>query len=358
VIHGTVRDEKGIKMSKSLGNTIDPLVIIEKFGTDALRFSLMMLAASGSDVFLSEEKFLVGRNFCNKVWNATRFLFMQIEKNSIKITDLKFDHLEPIDKWLLQEFNNTAKSVDEHIENYRVNEAAKVIYEFFWHTFCDWYVEIVKDNFTENRAKILISVLIDSLKIMHPFIPYITEEIYTTIGRETGLGSGSVMQAVWPQGYAVDFKPGEEEQIRALIDTVTQIRNIKADLGLSAKKIDFELSFKAETGDLWHNNKEWVARLAGLEKISFRKSLKRALCKNEWWDFGFEVSELDSAAFLGSLEKKILNIENFTAKMAAKLNNENFVKNAPQEVVVNDRERFSAAQIELKRLKELHDAFR
>jgi valyl-tRNA synthetase len=143
-----------------------------------------------------------------------------------------------------------------------------------------------------------------------------------------------------------------------LIDTITQIRNIKADLGLSAKKITLEISFKAGTGDLWHNNKDWAARLAGVEKVLFKNNLKRALYKSDWWDFSFEVSDLDSAAFLVSLEKKVLNVENFTAKMAAKLNNENFVKNAPQEVVANDRERFLTAQTELKRLKELRDAFR
>jgi valyl-tRNA synthetase len=132
---------------------------------------------------------------------------MQIEKSSIKVVDLNFGRLEPIDKWLLKEFNAAENSVDAHIENYRINEAAKTVYEFFWHTFCDWYVEIVKDNFTENRAKILISVLIDSLKLMHPFMPYITEEIYTTIGRETGLTAGSIMQAVWPRNYPIDFGP-------------------------------------------------------------------------------------------------------------------------------------------------------
>jgi len=358
VIHGTVRDAKGIKMSKSLGNTIDPLEIIEKFGTDALRFSLMMLAASGSDVFLSEEKFLVGRNFCNKIWNATRFLFMQIEKNSIKVTDLNFDRLEPIDKWFLQEFNNAAESVDRHIENYRMNEAAKAIYEFFWHTFCDWYVEIVKDNFTENRAKILISVLIDSLKLMHPFMPYITEEIYTIIGRETGLVHGSLMRSSWPKPFNAPFNPGEQEQIYALIHTVTQIRTIKADLNLSSHKINLEISFQADMENLWHNNEDWLKRLSGIEQVIVVKRLKRTLFQSNLWNFNFAVSDLDCTAFLASLEKKVLNMESFTAKMAAKLNNENFVKNAAQEVVASDRERFATAQAELKRLKELRDAFR
>jgi len=189
-------------------------------------------------------------------------------------------------------------------------------------------------------------------------MPYITEELYGAIGRETGLYDGLIMKSAWPKGFIFDFSADDERQINALVSTVTQVRTIKADLGLGAKKIELDISFKAEINDLWHNNKDWVARLAGLEKISIKKHLKRSLYKGEWWDFDFAVSDLDSAAFLASLEKKVLNIENFAAKLAAKLNNENFVKNAPEEIVATDRERFVAAQAELKRLKELRDAFR
>jgi len=177
LIHGTVRDEKGIKMSKSLGNTIDPLDIIDKFGADALRFSLMLLAASGSDAYLNQEKFLVGRNFSNKIWNATRFIFLKIKENNLKIKDFKFNNLDSVDNWVLAELNSTIDQVSKKIDQYSLNEATKKIYDFFWHTFCDWYIEIVKDNVSPDKAKVLVYVLLNSIKLLHPLMPFITEVI-------------------------------------------------------------------------------------------------------------------------------------------------------------------------------------
>ncbi|MCD6228819.1 MAG: valine--tRNA ligase, partial [Candidatus Omnitrophica bacterium] len=142
IIHGTVRDEKGFKMSKSLGNIIDPLEIIEKFGADSLRFSLMMLASTGADVYLSDEKFLVGRNFSNKIWNASRFILTRIEEENIVIRDLEIkDNLDLVDKWLIYHLNQTVEEVTKYLGIYKINEAVKKMYEFFWHIFCDWYIE-------------------------------------------------------------------------------------------------------------------------------------------------------------------------------------------------------------------------
>jgi len=357
VIHGTVRDAEGVKMSKSLGNTIDPLEMIEKFGTDALRFSLMMLAASGSDVFLSEDKFLVGRNFCNKIWNASRFLSMQMEKHNIKITNLELKDLDTIDKWAIEELNNTAKDVAINLDNYRMNDAAKRIYEFFWHVYCDWYIEITKDKFNEQRAKVLVYLLLESLKLLHPFMPFITEEIYSIIAEMVPLKSKLIMHSDWPQGINIEFAPGEKEKMAAIMDTIVQIRNLKADLGLNTQKTKLEVLPKQYADSLWLENKDWVKRLALLEDIELVKYLKRTLYKGEWWDLNL-ISDLNADVFIASLDKKIANIENMMAKTNAKLSNENFVKNAPADIVDGEKVRFAEMQKQTSRLGELRNAFK
>ncbi|MFA6282008.1 MAG: valine--tRNA ligase [Candidatus Omnitrophota bacterium] len=146
IIHGTVRDDRGIKMSKSLGNTIDPLEIIDKFGTDSLRFSIMLQASGGSDLYISNETFLVGRNFANKIWNATRFILLKMTEKNITIDNLELEGYDEIDAWLLNESNTAIKEVTASLENYRINDATKIAYEFFWHVFCDWYIEMVNDD--------------------------------------------------------------------------------------------------------------------------------------------------------------------------------------------------------------------
>ncbi len=204
LIHGTVRDDKGVKMSKSLGNTIDPIDIIDKFGADALRFSLMMLASTGADVYLTENKFLVGRNFANKIWNASRFIITSIDNTGINIGNLSIDSLDNVDYWFINNLNRAICDITGHLDNYRINDAVKRVYDFFWHIFCDWYIEIVKKEFAsrsaegkpdlsdsslketalaaygraENKAKVLLLGLLTSLKLIHPVMPFITEEIF------------------------------------------------------------------------------------------------------------------------------------------------------------------------------------
>jgi len=358
VIHGTVRDAQGVKMSKSLGNTIDPLEIIDKFGTDALRFSLMMLAAAGSDVYLSEEKFMVGRNFCNKIWNAARFLSMQIERNAIKLADLNIENTEAIDKWAIEEFNSAAAACRSALENYRLNDAVKRAYDFFWHTFCDWYIEIAKDRFTPDRAKVLIRLLVESLKMLHPFMPFITQEIYHTIAGIVPLSPDSIMSSLWPEPVGITFAPEEKTAIFALIDTVVRIRNIKADLGMNTQKVILEVMAREGAAGLWKDNQDWIKRLALLDGVEVVKCLKRTLYKSGLWDINLRVPDIDHAAFLTALEKKISGLESVSARAAGKLSNDKFVKNAPADVVEQERERFAAVRLELKRLKELSDAFK
>ncbi|MDD5246998.1 MAG: valine--tRNA ligase, partial [Candidatus Omnitrophica bacterium] len=188
-IHGTVRDVEGKKMSKSLGNVIDPLEIINEFGCDALRFSLISITAQGQDVFLSRERFEQGRNFANKIWNASRFIMMNLDPGAIKV-DLcvffKKEELDPVNRWILSRFYSVLKETDACLEKYKFNEAANLLYKFFWHEFCDWYLELIKPRIKEkNNQVVMYKVLEKSLRLLHPFMPFITEEIWQKLSEAT-----------------------------------------------------------------------------------------------------------------------------------------------------------------------------
>lgn len=358
IVHGTVRDDKGIKMSKSLGNIVDPLEIIDKFGADALRFSLIMLAASGSDVYLSDNKFLVGRNFSNKIWNATRFIFLKIKDNNITIDNLEFKTLDIPDKWILKELNTTVEQITSHLESYSLNEAAKKIYDFFWHVFCDWYIEIIKDNFTPDRAKVSIYVLLNSMKLLHPFMPFISEEILQLIKGNISLKiEKNLAHLAWPKEYKLKIEKKDIEEINALFDSIKEIRNIKADLGLGQKKVKLEVKAKAEKQHLWQDNKAWVQRLTLTNEIAFKNELERVLYENAFWSLNFDIESVDMSVFVSSLNKKIKNLEGVSGKVNARLKNDSFLTQAPQEIVNKEREKSKSMSRELERLKKLQRAF-
>jgi len=359
LIHGTVRDEKGIKMSKSLGNIIDPLEIIERFGADALRFSLMLLAASGSDVYLSDEKFLVGRNFSNKIWNATRFLLLKVNENNLRIDNLDFKDIDSIDKWVLSRLNKTIEKVGQCLDEYSLNEATKEIYDFFWHVFCDWYIEIAKDNFTVDKAKVLIYVLINTMKLLHPIMPYITEEIFNLIKDTTELKlDDTIVNSSWPSKYTLDAKPGRLNEVDSLLNTISDLRNIKVDLGLGQKKAKLEVAFKKPLGDLWKNNIAWICRLSNSIDVEFKSSLERILYANSLWSVNIGIDTLELDAFLASVEKKILNLEGVLKKADKKLKNEKFLQKASAVIIEKEKNKFTNVTEEIKRLKKIKDVFK
>jgi len=356
LIHGTVRDTKGIKMSKSLGNIIDPLEIVEKYGADALRFSLMMLASGGSDVYLSDEKFIVGRNFCNKLWNASRLLLLKIKENNLKIEDL---HTEPdlLDKWVIHHLNQTIETATSYLENYRLSDAIKTTYEFFWHIFCDWYLEMIKEKFSLSKAKVSLTVLINCLKLLSPFIPFITEEIFQLIKTYTLLSLDNyLMTSPWPTPFSLDYEEKEREKIERLIETIKEIRNIKINLGLRLKGVGLEIKTKEEK--LWEENKLWILRLSQLEDIEFKEALKRTLYKGDLWELNLKIEELKITEFIASLEKKINELEKVLNRISSRINNENFLKNAPAEKVEEEKKRFQDLSLQVKRLIELKDVFK
>jgi valyl-tRNA synthetase len=226
-IHGTVRDIEGKKMSKSLGNIIDPLDIIDEYGADALRFSLISITSQGQDIFLSKERFEQGRNFANKIWNASRFVLMNMKREVINVDLCVFFQKEVLslpDRWILSRFYTTLRELNKSLERYRFNDAAKLLYDFFWHQFCDWYLELVKPNIEDkNTQVVLYKVLEKSLRLLHPFIPFITEDIWQRLPHK----DESIMVQSWPhlQEKMIDKKT--ESKMQLIIDLIAAIRNLR-----------------------------------------------------------------------------------------------------------------------------------
>ena len=275
-IHGTVRDDTGTKMSKSLGNVIDPLEIIRDFGADALRFSVISITATGQDVFLSPKKFEIGRNFANKVWNATRYILTTLRDDVD--TDLcvyaKSAGLKKVDKWILSRFYSALRDVTASLERYRFNEAASGIYEFFWHELCDWYIEFAKLS-SEDRATqiILYKVLEKSLRVLHPFMPFITEELWHSLPHERG----PVMTSPWPHMQKQFISGGLEDEIRGLIEVITAVRNIRSEWNIDQKRdIKAVFSYKQpKHGKTLKDLEPYIKRLCRIGELEIGKGVAK-----------------------------------------------------------------------------------
>ncbi|MBR1384357.1 MAG: valine--tRNA ligase, partial [Ruminococcus sp.] len=231
VIHGIVRDSQGRKMSKSLGNGVDPLEVIEKYGADALRFMLVQGSSPGNDMRYSEEKIIAMRNFTNKIWNASRFLLMNM---SIDKTELPAeDKLALEDKWILSKLNSLIRDVTQNLENFDMGVAAQKVYDFIWNVFCDWYIELAKNRLSgndeekkQNVENVLAYVLTDLMKLLHPFMPFITEEIYQALPHEEGY----LMLQSWPVFRDGLCFPEDEERMEKIMEAVRTVRETRSGL--------------------------------------------------------------------------------------------------------------------------------
>ena len=270
LIHGLVRDELGRKMSKSLGNGIDPLEVIEQYGADALRLTLVTGNAPGNDMRFSEKKILASRNFANKVWNASRFMLMNIEKADL--SGVSLDDLIAADKWILSKANHLVREVTENMDNYDFGIAVAKISDFVWEEFCDWYIEMVKprlyqdDNETKAAALFTLKkVLSIALKLLHPFMPFITEEIFMSLQEE----EESIMISEWPV-YEERFNFAEEEaEVEAIKGAVRNIRNLRADMNVppSRKAKVYVVSEKDGIRGYFEHSRLFFATLAHASEV-------------------------------------------------------------------------------------------
>jgi len=359
-IHGTVRDQTGAKMSKSLGNIIDPLEIIEGYGADALRFSLMAITATGTDVFLSKEKFEIGRNFANKVWNASRLVLMNLKEKGADFDLCQIYAKEKLalpERWILSRLYTTIDKVNKAIDKYRFNEAENLLYEFFWHEFCDWYLEIIKERFTDKNTQIITyKVLEKSLRMLHPFMPFITEEIWQKLS--TGLGPIMIQKLPHIQKQMLDSKI--DSQMMILIDLITAIRNVRANWNIDTyKKIDTILKISdPKIKKLLEENMSIVKNLAKIEALTIQKSVKRpansACGVINKIDFYVPLTGLiDIIKEKARINNHIQEQDKLLVGINKRLKNKQFLKKAPGEVVLKEKARQEELKEKVNKLKKI-----
>ncbi len=361
-IHGTVRDIEGKKMSKSLGNIIDPLDIINEYGTDALRFSLISITAQGQDVFLSKERFEQGRNTANKLWNAARFILMNLEPSLVK-TDLcvffKKGDLETADRWILSRFYSVLKELGKKLDSYRFNEAANILYAFFWHEFCDWYLEIIKPDIKKPCHQVVMyKVLEKLLRLMHPFMPFITEEIWQRLNTE----GTSIMRQSWPHMQKGIIDKKLETQMEALFGVIKSIRNLRAQIELKGDQ-NIPVSLYAHSkgiSGIIKDNSSVIQRLARTETVQILNSSTKPQNAISDVTEGVEIYLIFSGLIDTQKEREKIKVKSERLKMIlsakkGKMKNTQFLKNAPSEVVNKEKESMLELENTLERLTKIHD---
>jgi len=359
-IHALVRDAERQKMSKTKGNVIDPLEIIDRFGTDATRFTLAAMAAPGTDIAFNENRTEGYRAFANKIWNAARFMFMNVDRvepglrpapaNGKGVVGFQAVALE--DKWILSRFNRVAADVNDALETYRFHEAANRIYDFFWGEFCDWYLELIKPRLNvdegsdKSAAKIACANLVNlfdaSLRLLHPVMPFITEEIWqTTYEHKPALKS--IALAPYPQPNEKQFDLAAETEMAILQDLIVSVRNLRAELKVEPKvKVPIEVfAHELEIRTMIGHNRGAVERLANVEKITFvESSLAKKAAARSTARFDVHVvyeRKIDVGAECERQKKELERLEKAILNGQRQLGNDQFLAKAPQNVVENLR---------------------
>ena len=358
-----VRDMKGRKMSKSLGNSPDPLDIIEKYGADALRYTIVSLAPVGQDIKFAESKVEIGKNFANKLWNASRFVLMNLEGASVSIKNElpASDKLSEVDNWIISRMNYTVDQVRNFLTegSFRFNDAIKAVYEFIWNDFCDWYIEMSKSVLfgqdAERKAivqQVLLSCLDGALRILHPFMPFVTEEIWQKLpGAE-----GFLMQASFLSADKARIKPELEKEISVLMEAVRVIRNMRASANISpAKKLTVRVVDNGCLSKVYTKQTAMICALAGVEKFEIvdKKPVGHLVGLAGNTEICIDLAGvIDIAVELARVAKEIENTEKNMGKIAFKLDNENFVSKAPAEVVERIRTDVEGYKQQLTKLRE------
>ena len=360
LIHGLVRDDKGRKMSKSLGNGIDPLVMAEKYGADALRFNLITGNSPGNDTRFYTEKCEAMRNFANKIWNASRFVMMNLTIDKCVLPAA--DKLEQEDKWVLSKLNTLVKEVTENLDSYEIGVASAKVYDFIWDTFCDWYIELTKTrlNGEDEEAKlvaqnVLCYVLINLLKMLHPFMPFITEEIWQALPRmEEG---DYLMTSQWPEYQdALNF-PVEEAAMEAVMDTIKAIRARRAEMNVPPSR-KAEILLVTATPEIYQQGLHFIQRLAYASAVTFADAAPADLngqisVVTANATAYMPLAELvDIKAELERIAKEKEKAENGLRIVMQKLSNEKFVSKAPEAVVNAEKERAAKFQELIAKLEE------
>lgn len=362
-IHAIVRDAEGKKMSKSKGNVIDPLEIMDRFGTDAFRFTLAALATQGRDIKLSEEIIQGYRNFCNKIWNASRFVLMNLG-------DYQYDTAEPIsytpyDYWIQSKLKHTLETVEGAIGDYKFDVAAKSIYQFFWHDFCDWYLEYSKGKLNK---RVLYEAMESSLRLLHPFMPFITEEIWHRLTKsEVDISIERLDSFPVPDDilFSGDERIHREEieRVDLITPVIEQIRSIRGEnrLSPSTEITTIVYARKPEEQEPFNTYSEDIKRLTKSKSLQVddqlpkEKGLARGVISDDIQVFVSLKGLIDFEAERNRLEKEILKLEKELTRISSKLTNKNFLNRAPEDVVAAEKEKLINTQTKITRLREAHE---
>jgi valyl-tRNA synthetase len=359
-IHGIVRDKHGKKMSKSLGNVVDPRDIIEKYGTDALRFALAQSAAPGRDMQISDESFLSARNFANKIWNASRFILINLKSINGKL-DEEMKPSELADEWIIAEFENTFAKVQSAYDTYNVDTAAREIYDFFWTKYCDWYIELSKIRMMSSDIKvkkqvlsILVYILKGALQLLSPVMPFVTSEVWQILNKDEKIIAESVLPKIRISNFVESL-----EKMRILQDIVVKVRTLRSEMNISpAVKIKALFNILDDNKEKTvKENEGYIKQLAKINSIQFGKNIERPKNSVLAVAGGFEIflpleGLIDIEKEKVRLLKEIASAKQEVERTTSKLQNENFMKRAPKVEIEKIQERLNEVNLKIEKINE------
>jgi len=351
-MHGLVRDAEGKKMAKTRGNVIDPLDIMERFGTDAVRLSLLLAATPGTDFAYTEDRLTSARGFANKIWNAARLIFMNLERSGVEPClpePAQPKSLE--DRWIFSLLSRTAESVNASLSTHRFHEAGETLWHFFWHDFCDWYLEVKKLRLAENSGltddwRNLLHVFGAFLRLLHPIMPFLTEELWHRLGQTT-----SIALAPYPQASTLD--EAAEREMALLQEVITAARTLRADRKLGQKEsLPGVLYCRDGVQTVARHYNDVVERLANV-KLDIRAEtapkLEGAVRSTPEFDLWLETPQADEVAQRSRLEKEIQQLEKLVIDKDRQLGNEKFLSGAPPKVIDSLRDKRAEYQAQLEK---------
>jgi valyl-tRNA synthetase len=355
-IHGTVRDANGVKMSKSLGNGIDPLEIIDNHGADALRISLVLATPDGQDPWISKNTFEVGRNFINKLYQASRFILMRSDGKKADMTQVPRGNLILVDRWILSRLEQTIKLTNKYFAEFKLSAAAKNLYNFTWNDFCSWYIELIKPDrpdqgIRDESLQVAYYVLDKILRMLHPFIPFATEKIYHKVTEHLGDRAATITLGPWPDETKDFFDESLEKSFESIQTVVNAVRSLRAEMNVPpGKKSDLYVRItKAEIGQLLEKYQTYFRSLAKINALHVGEDIKKPGLSASAVISGAEIfvpleGLIDVEAEKARLEKELTNLKNQLDRISKKLANQDFLKNAPGEIV--EKEKSKKADIE------------
>ncbi len=368
-IHGLIRDEKGQKMSKSKGNTIDPVKIIDKYGCDALRFTMTSLCTyGGQDIKISDERFEYGRNFANKIWNASRFVLMNLD--GVDGKDVDFNNLTIADKWILDKLNKVAAEINDNIKEYRIGETAHILYDFFWNSYCDWYVEIAKIQLQDEKLKlntqrVLRYVLDMSLRLLHPIMPHITERVWQLLPHPDSEKATALIVSEYPTFKDSLVFTKESREMELVFETIKSLRNVRQSFNISTSlKVDIEIRAEKTEKPVFEEIESYIRRLAKVENITYAdidapvpnktatavvSASKIILNLENLIDFNEEIKRQ---------EKKLAKLTGEKKSLEGRINNPKFVANAPKELIEQTKARIEEISVQEKTINDLIESLK